>query len=99
MCRVTDAQQPGPVPAWQPVHPNGQLVDGVPVVDPPDPVGQAWRQRRDARLQRGQAGLTQLAVRLGGDGVRELPVVTAIDGDQHPTATLEERHVVVGAPR
>src|SRR5579871_3609547 len=81
---VADAQQPGAVPATQPVDRDTQQLDMVPIRDFADAIGKARREGGDFVLQCTKpARLDRLKPTLG-DHERALPIILAVDQHQNP---------------
>ena len=84
MRRVTDAEQPRPVPAAQPVHLDLEHGHVGPAAQLVHPVGERRLQRGQVGAEGVQPGRPQPVVAALLDHVPELPVVAAVEPDQHP---------------
>jgi len=79
VCRVTDAQQPWPVPPSQPVGAYAQQFDLVPILEFRGTIGEVRNSSREGPPKRVETFSPDALVRTLGDDVRDLPVVSPID--------------------
>src|SRR5439155_9631144 len=95
---IADAKKPRPVPPRKPVHRHGQKLDLIPILELTDPVGENWREPRDALPEGRQSSALRLFDRTLANDKRALPVVAAIEHD-HDAPGLEPAHGLVGVAR
>ena len=96
VCRVADAEQSGPLPFPQPIDLHCQQLDGVPVLELADAIGEEWDDRGD-RLTEPVNPIAPVAAELLVAAFRDdegaLPVVAALQHHEHMTVADVSKHL------
>src|SRR5215475_5002493 len=81
--RIADAQKAGPIPLLHPVNRNGEQLDVIPALELLDAIAEPRRKLADLGPKRRQARAVYLFGRALGDDKRALPIIAAIELDEH----------------
>src|SRR5579883_1186369 len=94
MRRIADAQQPGPIPAQQPVHLHREQFDLLPLPQLRNAIAGERRDLPDALAKLLHPALPDLIERSLADDQARLEIIAALDQDQHPAVIDAAEHLV-----